>query len=335
MDTIFRGNEINMEKIIKWGIIGCGDVCEVKSGPAFNKVENSRLVAVMRRNAAKAKDYAERHGVSKYYDQAEALINDDDVNAIYIATPPSSHELYVELALKAGKPVYVEKPVTINASSCERMIDLEKKYGGKVSVAHYRRSLELFIKIKALVQQEAVGKIKLICLKMLQPVSNRLITQTSDNWRVNPAISGGGLFHDLSPHQLDILYWIFGEPKHPTVLATNQGGHYAAPDNVSLQAIFPNNIGFNGTWNFNVGEVSTTDQCEIIGDAGIIHFAFFRQGIVELITADKTETFTYEFPAHIQQPHIARVVKYFNNEGDNPCSLEEALVTLRIIEKGV
>ena len=76
---------------VKWGIIGCGDVTEVKSGPAFNKVKNSSLVAVMRRDGEKARDYAHRHNVPKWYSDAEALINDPDVNAVYVATPPSSH----------------------------------------------------------------------------------------------------------------------------------------------------------------------------------------------------------------------------------------------------
>ena len=100
-----------MEKI-KWGIIGCGDVTEVKSGPAFNKVKNSGLVAVMRRDAEKAEDYARRHTVPKWYSDANKLIHDPEVNAIYIATPPSSHEEYTMAAFDAGKPVYVEKPMS-------------------------------------------------------------------------------------------------------------------------------------------------------------------------------------------------------------------------------
>src|SRR4051812_958457 len=98
-------------KKINWGIIGCGDVTELKSGPAFNKVTNSSLIAVMRRNAAKAKDYALRHNVPKWHNDANKLINDLEVNAIYIATPPSSHEAYALAAINAGKPVYVEKPM--------------------------------------------------------------------------------------------------------------------------------------------------------------------------------------------------------------------------------
>src|SRR4029079_6089016 len=174
---------------VNWGIIGCGDVCEVKSGPAFNKVVNSKLVAVMRRNLDKAKNFAERHGVPKYYAEAAELINDKEVNAIYIATPPSSHESYLEMALKAGKPVYVEKPVTVNSASVERMMDMEKNYDGKVSVAHYRRGLPLFNKIKQLVNAGALGKVKLILLRTLQPTVSKIISHTGDNWRINSEIS--------------------------------------------------------------------------------------------------------------------------------------------------
>jgi len=84
---------------VKWGIIGVGDVCEVKSAPAMQKVKGSELVAVMRRNGEKAKDYAERHGVGKWYDNADALIRDPEVNVIYIATPPNAH---CSLTLKAA-----------------------------------------------------------------------------------------------------------------------------------------------------------------------------------------------------------------------------------------
>ena len=150
----------------------------------------------------KAKDFAQRHGVPRHYADAAALVNDTEVNAVYIATPPASHEAYVEMALKAGKPAYVEKPVTVNAASVERMMAMEKKYAGKVSVAHYRRGLPLFNKIKQLLQEDAIGKVKLVLLKTLQPPVNKIVNQKNDNWRINPALSGGGFFHDLSPHQL-------------------------------------------------------------------------------------------------------------------------------------
>lgn len=323
----------NISGTVNWGIIGCGDVCEVKSGPAFNKVTNSKLVAVMRRNLDKAKDFAQRHGVSKYYGDATELINDADVNAIYIATPPSSHEAYLEMALKAGKAVYVEKPVTINSSSVERMMAMEKQYDCKVCVAHYRRGLPLFNKIKQLVNDGAIGKVKLILLRTLQPPVSKIITQTNDNWRINPEISGGGLFHDLSPHQLDIMYWIFGTPEQVDVQTANQGKLYYAPDLTMVQIAFANDVYFSGVWNFNVAETATSDSCEIIGDSGSIRFSFFRVSTIELVTSAGTEIFELEYPVNIQQPHINNVVKFFRGEASNPCSLEEALVTMKVMDK--
>ena len=319
---------------VNWGIIGCGDVCEVKSGPAFNKVPKSALVAVMRRELNKAADYAKRHNVPVYYNDANQLINDPRVNAIYIATPPVFHEEYTEAALKAGKPVYVEKPVTINAASCERMIALSRKYDSKVSVAHYRRKLPLFMKVKSLINEGRIGNIRLIRLSMLQPAVSKIITQTADNWRVNPALSGGGLFYDLSPHQLDILYWIFGEPVSMNGYSLNQSKQYEATDLTSLQVLFPNDIHFSGSWSFAVAENATEDYCEIIGNKGSLRFPFFKNPVLEIKDNDGTERIEFENPPHIQQPMIEAVVQYFLGEQENPCSFEEALVTMKMIDVG-
>lgn len=91
-------------KIIKWGFIGCGEVTKYKSGPAFQKVEGSKVVAVMSRDGKKAKAYAKERNIPKWYDDAQELIDDPEVNAVYIATPPSSHATYAIMSMKAGKP---------------------------------------------------------------------------------------------------------------------------------------------------------------------------------------------------------------------------------------
>src|SRR5512133_2986829 len=96
---------------IRWGMIGSGDVAERKSGPAFDQIEHSRLVAGAGRTPERVRDYAQSHGISRWYDNAQALINDPDVDAVYIATPPDSHAEYTIQAARAGKPVYVEKPM--------------------------------------------------------------------------------------------------------------------------------------------------------------------------------------------------------------------------------
>ena len=315
---------------IRWGILGCGDVCEIKSGPAFNKVGHSKLMAVMRRNSEKAKDFALRHGVPKYYDNADRLIDDDDINAVYIATPPASHEAYAIKVMKAGKPVYIEKPVTLNSQSCERILATSRELQVKASVAHYRRGLPLFKKIKSLLETGAIGKPSLILANTLQAPSGKMTAP--GYWRTTPEISGGGLFFDLAPHQLDIFYWLFGKPAQVSGFSLNQNSHYHAPDLTTVEAVFEHGVFLHSVWAFNLNPASEKESCEIIGDKGKIRFSFFTSSDIEITTATGIQRLTMEYPENIQQPMIDEVVKFFRGEGPNPCSLEDALVSLRMME---
>jgi 1,5-anhydro-D-fructose reductase (1,5-anhydro-D-mannitol-forming) len=317
---------------IRWGIIGCGDVCEVKSGPAFSKINHSTLAAVMRRNEEKAKDYAWRHGVPKYYTSAEQLINDPNINAIYIATPPSNHEEYALKAMEAGKPVYIEKPLAMNATSCKRILDAALRYQVPATGAYYRRALPLFQKVKSLLEEQMIGKIKLVIITTLQSPSKSIITKTDDNWRVNPALSGGGLFHDLAPHQLDLMYWFFGKPTGVIGRSLNQDKKYEAPDLTTLEAIFPDDVLLSGLWSFNVHESAVDESCKIIGEKGMLKFSFFQQAILEMSSSTLHEVFEFVNPPHIQQPMIEQVVRYFRGEGTNPCSLADALVSMQMMD---
>src|SRR4051812_48513080 len=141
-----------MRDPIRWGIIGCGDVTEVKSGPGFQKAHGSQLVAVMRRNAALAADYAKRHGVPRWYNDAKALVNDPEVDAVYIATPPGVHVEGALLAAAAGKPAYVEKPMARNTTECDVIIQALARADQKLFVAYYRRAMPRFLKLRELLE---------------------------------------------------------------------------------------------------------------------------------------------------------------------------------------
>ena len=319
-------------KTIQWGIIGCGDVTEIKSGPAFNKVNNSKLVAVMRRDAAKAQDYAQRHGVGKWYSDAQQLIDDDEVNAIYVATPPLYHEEYTIKALQAGKPVYVEKPMTINAASAERMLNASAKTGTKLSVAHYRRQQPLFKKIKELVETKTIGDTRLVNLQLTQPPQSNIVAKTEVNWRVDPAIAGGGLFHDLSPHQLDLMLYFFGNPVYASGISLNQAALYNADDIVTGIIRFGNGTVFSGSWCFTTAVEDEKDSCEIIGSAGKITFSIFKHQPIVVSRNGKNEILNFDPLPHVQQPMIEAVVKYFLGEAPNPCSANDGLATMKLID---
>jgi predicted dehydrogenase len=317
---------------IQWGIIGCGNVTEIKSGPAFNKVANSSLVAVMRRDAALAEDYAKRHGVPKWYNQATDLINNPNINAIYIATPPKQHEEYAIAAMQAGKPVYVEKPMALDLAACRRMEQVSKETGVKLVVAHYRRALPLFIRVKELLDQHAIGNIRFARISLLQPDQSAMIAKTGTNWRVDPALAGAGLFYDLAPHQLDLLVHFLGTPTKTMGLSVNQAGLYKAEDLVVGVAQLPNQVLFNGTWCFTTPQGKEEDIFEIQGEKGNIRFAVFghelsieRNGTIEI---EK-----FQPPQHIQQPMIEKIVQYFLGSADNPCSAADAIQSMEMMEQ--
>jgi predicted dehydrogenase len=316
-----------MDKIT-WGIIGCGNVTEVKSGPAFNKVTNSSLVAVMRRNESLSQDYALRHHIQKWYSDADALINDKDVNAIYIATPPDSHEQFTIAAFKAGKPVYVEKPMALNSSEALRMLEASEKYSCKLIIAHYRRMQSRFLEIRRLIRENILGKIISAEIRLFQTPTPGV----ANSWRVNPLISGGGLFHDLAPHQLDLMLYFFGEPKSIKGSSSNRGKIYQADDYVTADIIFGDNVSFNGIWDYTAKSNKELDLCEIKGTRGTLRFPIFSDGC-QLDLDGKTKDLYFPPIEHVQQPMIEQVVNYFLDKGPNPCSAAEGLIVMQIMDQ--
>ena len=201
---------MDTSKNIIWGVIGAGNVCEVKSAPAMNQIPGSKIKTIMRRSAEKAADYAQRHHIEHWTTDINNIINDPEITAIYIATPPDTHSIYTTLAATAGKAVYVEKPMANTYAECISMIEVCKKHNVPLFVAYYRRTLPGFLKVKKLIESGILGEIRLVSIEMFQPFQPVLIAQAETNWRVKPEIAGGGYFHDLASHQLDYLDFLFG-----------------------------------------------------------------------------------------------------------------------------
>ena len=294
--------------MISWGIIGCGNVTEVKSGPAFNKVKNSRLVAVMRRDAALAGDYARRHNVPKFYSDAEDLINDREINAVYIATPPSSHAEYAIKSLKSGKPVYIEKPMALDYAQCLKINRASEKYRLPVFVAYYRRTLPGFLKVREMISNGSIGKTRFAEIQLYKSPSEDEMTGKL-SWRVDPYISGGGHFFDLASHQLDYMDFLFGPVLSTRSVVLNQAGLYGAEDYVSASFKFGNNISVTGTWCFGASSAASRDIIEIVGDRGLIRFSCFDFVPIVLENEEGRKEFINERPQHVQIYLIGQVVK--------------------------
>jgi len=316
-------------KTINWGIIGAGDVAEVKSGPAFQKVENSNLLAVMRRNAEKAKDFSERHQVPFWYDSIDDLLANEEINAVYIATPPSTHLEITKKCLAAKKRIYLEKPMTLNSDEASELNKIVKE-NDTIVVAHYRRKLLPFLKVKELIDSKIIGDITFADIQILQSKENAIITKTEDHWRLKPSISGGGYFNDIAPHQIDLMYYYFGE------IADSTGFSHSSKNNnvddlVNGIINFKNGVQFRGIWNFNANEKETKDECKIYGTKGTITFSFYDEKVF-LTSDEKNEVFSFTNPKHIQQPMIEATVNYFLKKTENPCTVRDGLVVMKVID---
>lgn len=321
-------------KQINWGFIGCGEVTEYKSGPAFNEVEGSQIVAVMSRNAEKARSYAERHGIRKWYTDAQALIDDPDVNAVYIATPPSSHVTYAVMSMRSGKPVYVEKPLAASYDDCARVNHVSRETHVPCFVAYYRRYLPYFAKVRELLEQGRVGKVLNVQIRFACP-PREVDYNTPENrpWRIQPDIAGGGYFYDLAPHQLDLLQQLFGVIVHAQGYSANRGGLYQAEDTVSACFCFENGLPGSGSWCFAGHESGREDRIEIIGEEGILSFSVFDYNPITLHTSDGVEKITVPNPKYVQQPLIQAVVETLQGRGDCQCTALSATPTNWALDK--
>ncbi len=321
-----------MTDTINWGIIGCGNVTEVKSGPAFNKIKGSRLLAVMRRDAGKARDYARRHNVPLWYDDAAKLIGNPDINAIYVATPPGSHAQYAISAMQEGKPVYVEKPMALNYRECLEMIKVSEQTGIPLFVAYYRRMLPGFLKVKELIGTGNIGKPGFFSIRFFRPPLPE-DTKKPLPWRVIPRMSGGGYVFDMGSHQLDFIDYVLGPIEQVSSLAFNQGRLYEPEDFISAGFRGKDGIGGNAVWSFSSPGHLREDSIEITGDKGKIEFSCFDFTKIKLTTENETVFHENPRPEHVQQFLIESIVSELHGKGKCPSTGITAARTSRILDE--
>jgi len=310
---------------VRWGIIGCGDVTEVKSGPGLRLARGSQLVAVMRRNGALAADYARRHGVPRWYDSAEALIGDPQVDAVYIATPPDSHADYALSAAAAGKPAYVEKPMARSASECDRMVEAFERARLPLFVAYYRRRLPCFMKPAELLASGAIGRLTGVTYRLSQPQHRK-----GAIWRTDVAQAGAGHFLDVGSHALDILDFLLGPLEDVCGTAANTASDYDAEDSVALTFRAGGALG-SMSWDF-ASEVKD-DTMRLSGTDGEIAFPMFTSTPVRLENASGVQLFDLPYPPHVAQPLIQSVVDDLLGRGECPSTGVSARRTSRVMDR--
>ncbi|WP_462152601.1 Gfo/Idh/MocA family protein [Pseudoalteromonas xiamenensis] len=339
-DKHWSGNDVRVFKsirtkmmqdnVLRWGVIGCGSVTEVKSVPAYQQTDGFEVYAVMRRNHELALDYAKRHNVSHVHKSAEALISDPNIDAVYIATPPDTHLEYALAVANVGKICCIEKPLSPSFEESQQIYDAFEKRKIPLFVAYYRRSLPLFNAIKEVVDSGKIGKVRHVAWHYCRPASE-LDRSKEYNWRTDKNIATGGYFDDLASHGLDIFAYLFGDYSDAKGIGCNQLGLYSSYDSVSATWQHKSGVTGTGVWNF--GSYTRVDEVIVYGSEGEIRFSIFRDQDAQVVTPTDVFELQHPYPKHIQKFHVENMQSALLDNKSHPSTGLTALHTSWVMDK--
>jgi 1,5-anhydro-D-fructose reductase (1,5-anhydro-D-mannitol-forming) len=260
------------------------------------------------------------------------VILDPKVDLVYIATPPDAHPYYALACIAAGKPAYIEKPMARTHAECLEINAAAEQAGIPVYVAYYRRALPYFHQVKAILDAGRLGRILHVELQQYFPARPEDHDPAKLPWRVVPEISGGGYFHDMGCHALDILFYLFGDPVSAQGSTASLGGLYGAADTVTALLTLPGDVPLTGSWSFVTPSPYGTDRVEVYGEKGKLVFSVFSFDPIRLFLDGGEEIFTPVQPEHIQMPLIRSIVEECNGRGNCPSTGRTAAVTSRVMD---
>ena len=314
--------------ILRWGIIGCGAVANSKGGPSLYNVKRSKLVAVMSRREEKARAFARRHGAKKFYTKVEDLLKDEEIDAVYIATPPYVHCQYTIRAAEAGKHVLCEKPMAMTVKECRMMIDACRRADVKLMVAYYRRGWPNVQAVKKVIDQGEIGDIILAKVHAARYYGPEKIS-----WRINPEISGGGVLMDLGSHYIDLLTYLLGDVSGVKALTESVYWNYEVEDSAMLLMKFERGSHGVASFNWNIGVREL--EFGIYGTKGKVSFSPgspSRSGDFTLFLGEEEKKINLK-PTSITHLEIVRnFISGVLEDEELICPGEEGIKTNKVIE---
>ncbi len=316
-----------MIDVIRWGIIGCGNVAEFKSGPPLYQTPGSELIAVMRRDAAKAADFARRHGARRWYTKAEALIADTDVNAIYIALPHNQHASHVKMAANAGKIVLCEKPMGISVVEAQACVDACRAYHVPLAVAYYRREWPIVQKLRELLNAGAIGRVVAARINL----ADYFAGDPDRPWLTSKASSGGGALANAGSHWIDLVRFLLGDVISVDAQCSSHASGFETEDTIVVQmetiahALVSVSITLQSPINAN--------EFEISGTQGRLRAASLADGqlIIDRV-GEKTQALSLSRSRFAHAEFIAVLINQLCFDQSSNIRGEEAVAVWHIME---
>ncbi len=288
-----------MDREVLWGLTGCGDIAEKRVVKAIQDSANAKLVGCVRRNAERLAEFQSRHAIPKGYPNYRDLVNDPELDAVYVATPVWLHCSQTTKAAEKGKHVLCEKPMAMNPQECRRMMDACRSNGVKLGVAYYRRFYPTVRKMKEILRQGLIGEPILVRSTLVEHA--RLPDGDNPGWRFVLKQGGGGLLMDMASHRLDLLAMLFGRPESVAGFTDTRTCPIEVEDTGSLIIRFAG--GLHALVFASHCVKPPRDDFEILGSRGCLRAAPLNGDRLEMV-GHRTETFLVPKADNVHQPLV-------------------------------
>ena len=204
---------------VGWGLIGCGDIARRRVAPALRDLDNCELIVVSRADAERAEVFAREFGAKRWHADWRDLIEDPEIEAVYVATPVHLHAAQAIAAAEAGKHVLCEKPMALSVGECARMNAAAEASGVRLGVAYYRRFYPAVERVAELLRSGEIGApvlAQMNAFERFEPAPDH-----PRRWLLERRLSGGGPMFDFGCHRVEVLLNLFGRAAAVKGLTSN------------------------------------------------------------------------------------------------------------------
>jgi len=315
--------------VLNWGLIGCGDIARKRVAPAIRDLDNCRLVAVNRAQSDLAEQFAEEFRADRWYKDWRELLKDEEIKAVYVATPPNLHAEQTIAAAKAGKHVICEKPMALNAQECRRMIAACRTAGVRLSIAYYRHFYPVVSRVKQILESGEIGKVVLAEIRAFE--NFRPEAEGPRSWFTRKQEAGGGPLMDFGCHRIEVLLNILGAV---SIARGSQGSLITDWDveDTSVSILeFQNEA--KGMLTVSRAIEEPQDTLDIYGSVGSIHIPVLNTGGMTVGTPGGERREDHPPHQNLHLPYIEAVTRAFLANGEPPVPGETGLRVAEIIEE--
>jgi predicted dehydrogenase len=316
--------------VVRWGLIGCGDIAAKRVAEALRRSAGSALVAVARARGELAADFAERHGARRWHGDWKALLRDDEIDAVYIATPVHLHAEQAVAAARAGKHVLCEKPMALDVAGGERMLAEARARGLRLGVAYYRHHYPVVARLRQLLASGELGQPVLAQVQAFEAFD--VPRDHPRAWFLRRAEAGGGPMADFGCHRIEVLLDLLGP------VAEAQG----FPDNVRFRERDVEDT-FVARMRFRSGAVALLgvthavherrDTLEIFGTRGSAHVGVLNQGDLRVLTASGVREERHPPHPNLHQPLVEDFVAAVREGREPAVTGEVGLEVTRVLAR--